>query len=316
MAWSRLARAAPLALAPLALAPLALAPLALVLLPSLADAQEHGPERVALSLPAPDEMQILELASGSRLIGRIVEISADEVRFASGELDLTIAVADIREVRHGPAASVRAGAYWFPDPNRTRLFFAPTARSLPRGGGYVASHLLFFPSFAYGITDSFTLGGGVSVFPGVSLDEQLAFATPKFGWSLSERLEMAVGALLVTFPGNRDRRNSADSAGILFSAATYGAPGASLTAGVGHGYAGDGWANRPMLMIGGERRFFRRLSVVTENWIFPGVEGPLLSYGLRFLGERMSVDVAAVHLPGEDTSFLPFASFLFYFGER
>lgn len=291
-------------------------PLCFALLLSPVSAQEEEPERVALSLPGPEEMQVVELTSGSRLIGRIVEIGADEIRFVSDGLDLTIAVADIREVRRVPADSIRAGAYWFPNPNRTRLFFAPTGRTLPRGGGYLADHLLFFPSFAYGITDSFTLGGGVSLFPGVSFDEQLAFATPKFGWNLSERLDVAVGALLVAFPGDRDARNSADSAGIAFSVLTYGAPDANLTVGVGHGYAGDGWADRPMLMIGGERRFFRRLSVVTENWLFPGLDGPLLSYGVRFLGERMSVDLAAVHLPGEDIAFLPYASFIFRFGER
>ena len=288
-------------------------PVCLALLLSSARAQEED-ERVVLSLPEPDEMQILELTSGSRLIGRIVEIGADEIRFVSGELDLAIAVADIREVRRVPATSVREGAWWFPNPNRTRLFFAPTGRTLPRGGGYLADHLLFFPSFAYGVTDNLTLGGGVSLFPGISFGEQLAFATPKYGWRVSERLDVAVGALLVAFPG--DRRNAAESAGIAFSVATYGAPDASLTAGVGHGYAGDGWAHRPMLMLGGERRFFRRISLVTENWIFPGLDGPLFSYGVRFLGERMSVDVAAVHLPGEEVGFLPYASFIFLFGER
>ena len=33
----------------------------------------------------------------------------------------------------------------------------------------------------------------MSVFPGVSWDEQIAFATPKFGWRLRENLDVAVG---------------------------------------------------------------------------------------------------------------------------
>ena len=291
------------------------APVCLALLVVPGNAQEGPPEAVQLSLPGPDEMQVVVLASGSQLVGRIVEIGDREIRFDSGELHLTIAVADLREVRLVPATSVREGALWFPNPNRTRLFFAPTGRTLRRGSGYLADHLLFFPSFAYGVTDHVTLGGGMSLFPGVSFGEQLAFATPKVGWRVSEKLDVAVGALLVAFPGDRGR-DTADDAGIAFSVATYGTPDASLTAGIGHGYAGGGWAERPMLMIGGERRFFRRVSLVTENWIFPGLDGPLVSYGVRFLGERMSVDIAAVHLLGEDDlGFFPYASFIILFGE-
>lgn len=301
--------------------------LALLLSSAHAQAQESPAERVALSLPGPDELQVLVLESGSTLIGRIVEIGAEEIRFVSGEMDLTIAVSDIRELRFVPARSVRSGVYWFPNPNRTRLFFAPTARALPRGGGYVSSHLLFFPGFAYGLTDNFTLGGGMSLFPGISLDEQLAYATPKVAWQLNGSFDVAVGALLAAIPA--DLGDEAGDAGILFSVATYGTPDASFTAGLGYGFARGGsveenrgresessWQTEPMVMLGGERRLSRRISLVSENWIFPGLDAPLVSLGVRFMGERLSVDLAGVHLLGEEGAFAPLLSFIFLFGER
>ena len=274
-------------------------------------------ERLTVSVAGPDEMQIVVLEDGSRLIGRILAVRDAEIEFASGELGtLTIEVADLREVRVIPADSVRDGEYWFPNPNRTRLLFAPTGRTLRRGSGYFADHLVFLPGFVYGVTDRITVGGGMSVFPGVSFEDQAAYLSPKIGWNLSERLDVAVGALLTVFPGNRDD-DYPKTAGILFSVATWGSPDASITAGVGHGYEGDGLAERPMLMVGGERRVFRRIALVTENWIFPGLEGQIVSYGVRFLGERMSVDLAAVHLLGDgDAFFMPYASFVFLFGER
>ena len=284
------------------------------------------PDPVELALPGPEELQILTLKSGSTLIGRIVEIGEDEVRFTGEDLDLTIPVADIREVRSVPASSVRSGSYWFPNPNSTRHFFAPTARTLPRGSGYLADHLLFFPSVTYGITDNLTLGGGVSLFPGFALDEQLAFVTPKVGWRINERFDVAVGALLVAIPGEEagtlehergeEDGDGLDGAGILFSVATWGTPDASVTAGVGHGYAEGDWADWPMLMVGGERRVSRRISLVSENWVFPGLDGPLVSVGARFMGERLSVDFALAHVLGDGEAWLPLVGFVFGFGDR
>lgn len=268
---------------------------------------------VVLRVAGPEETQILVLTNGSELVGRIVEVGEDQVRFLSGSLEVTVPIADIRTVREASGSTAPA---WFPNPNRTRLLFAPTARPLPRGSGYFASHLLFFPSLTFGVTDSLTVGGGVSLFPGTPLDEQLAFVTPKFGWRVGERGHVAAGALLVAIPGDSDDPDSPDRAGIIYSVGTWGDPDASVTAGFGYGYTDDGLADRPMVVLGGERRLSRRIAIVTENWMFPGLEEPLVSAGVRFLGERMSVDFAIVHALGEEDAWLPLLSFVFSFGGR
>lgn len=277
-----------------------------------APAQDPGPDPVPLALPAPDELQILLLESGSQLVGRIAAIGESTVRFVTGGLEIEVARSEIRELRVVSADAVRGGVWWFPDPNETRLFLAPTARPLKQGAGYLADHLLFFPGFQYGLTDNLSLGGGMSLFPGVSLDEQIAFITPKFGWSVNERLDAAVGAAFVALPGEGD----ASRAGIVYSAGTWSSPDSSLTVGAGYGWTDEGLADRPMLMAGGQRRLTRRIGVVTENWIFPGLEGVLVSAGVRFLGERMSVDLGLAHLLGEEGAFLPVLSFVYAFGER
>ncbi len=288
----------------------------LVLLVSPATAQETespaGP--VVLAVAGPDQTQVLVLANGSELVGRIVEVGVEHVRFLSGSMELTVPIREIRAVRAAPAAPPAGSAAWFPTSNRTRLFFAPTARPLPRGSGYVADHLFFFPSVAYGITDRFTLGAGLSLFPGVALHEQLAFVTPKVGWQVGDRTHFAVGALFAAFP--RDAEEDPNRAGIAYSVGTWGEPDASLTAGFGYGFTNDGLAERPMVVLGGERRVSRRIALVTENWMFPGLEGPLVSGGVRFLGERISVDLALARALGEEDAWLPLLSFVFAFGER
>ena len=71
-----------------------------------------------------------------------------------------------------------------------------------------------------------------------------------------------------------------------------------------------------MIMIGAEARLSRRTAFVTENWIIPGVDQPLISFGFRFFGEGLSVDLALINMIGEDTFFpgIPWLDFVFNFG--
>jgi len=50
-------------------------------------------------------------------------------------------------------------------------------------------------------------------------------------------------------------------------------------------------------------RFARRMSFVSENWIIPGVNDALISYGIRFLGEKVSADFAFFNILDEDAVF-------------
>ncbi len=73
---------------------------------------------------------------------------------------MTFSVFEITEVKLVSEDRFKEGKYWFPNPNATRLFFAPTARMLKKGEGYFADYFIFFPTFTFGVTNNFTLGGG------------------------------------------------------------------------------------------------------------------------------------------------------------
>jgi hypothetical protein len=67
-------------------------------------------------------------------------------------------------------------------------------------------------------------------------------------------------------------------------------------------------------MIGGQGRITRRVSMISENWFIPvdgGTEG-LLSYGLRFLGEGLTVDLAFITPLGGGVA-VPWLGFAFRF---
>ena len=186
-----------------------------------------------LAIPDSNQIQVLETTDGSTNIGRIVEIGAEVIAFKT---DLGIIHIPMSKIKHIETVSVdliHNGEFWFTNPNITRLFFAPTARMLKQGKGYFSDYYIFFPGFAYGITDRFTLGGGLSIFPGVDMDDQVFFIAPKFGLIQEKSFHVAMGALLVRVP------DDSKTAGILYGVATFGQPDASLTAGLGYGFVDE-----------------------------------------------------------------------------
>lgn len=275
--------------------------------------QENTVIKKSLKIPDSNHVQILTLKDGSSFIGRIVEIGESEIKFKSDVGILTISIEKIKKIKEIPASSFKKGRYWFPNPNATRLYFAPTARMLKQGEGYLADYYLFFPMAAYGITDNISIGGGMSIIPGLDIGKQIFYFTPKVGLKSTKNINFAAGALLVKIPDFDN--DDPPMVGILYGVGTYGTPDLSITAGFGYGFVGRDFAEKPMVMVGGEARLSRRISFVTENWVFPGVDQPLVSYGIRFFGEKLSVDLGFINTVGEDMIFpgFPYIDFVINF---
>ena len=280
--------------------------LCLVIVPLMAGDIDARDFLQGLEIPDVDHLQILTTHDGSTMIGRIVEIHEEEIQFQTDFGTTMILISKVKEIRLVPRSAMRNGKYWFPNPNSTRLFFAPTARQLKKGAGYFSDYYLFFPGISYGVTDHITVGGGISLFPGVDMNEQLFYFTPKVGISASENFHLAAGLLLAKVPDEV-------TAGIVYGVGTYGGTNSHLTAGFGYGFVDGDVEQKPMVMVGGEHRLSRHMAFVTENWIFPGVDQPLVSGGIRFLGEKLSVDLALFTLLGEDTGVIPYVDFVFNF---
>ncbi|HWO88486.1 MAG TPA: hypothetical protein VNL98_04975 [Gemmatimonadales bacterium] len=256
--------------------------------------------RAQLRPPDSGYVQVLRLRDGSQHIGRIREVTDSAITFETNVATIRIPIANIRSLDETPESRLRGGQYWFPTPQASRLFFAPTARMLAAGEGYFADHWLFFPSVAFGVTDRVTIGGGMSIFPGTDLGNQFMFLTPKVGLPSPPGLQLAAGALVIRVP---EEGPESFLTGILYGVGTVGREDASLTIGLGYGFVESDVANRPMVMVGADARISRRVALVTENWILPGVEEPIVSYGLRIMGEKLSVDIAFVTWLGEDMLF-------------
>jgi hypothetical protein len=270
-----------------------------------------------LQLPQEGNTQVVKLMDGSVLYGRITEIRPGEITFESTVGSMTIDINNIDSIEEVTPDRFRGGKYWFPNPNRTRMYIGSTARMLEKGKGYFLDIYVFFPSLAYALTDNITLSAGASLFPAVDAEDQLYYGTLKVGVPATEKLSVAASGLILRVP-NWDDDDDLDEpvvVGALSGIGTYGTDDASVTLGLGFGYADDDFADKPLVTLGGEYRFARRMSFVSENWIIPEVEDPLISYGLRFFGEGIAVDLAFVNVASSEAIFpgIPYISFVYNF---
>ena len=272
-----------------------------------AGAQSATDVRARMTVPDSAHLQIVTLTDGSTIFGRIVTVSADTVSFQTGAGTMQLSVKAIRDVRLIAADDLREGEYWFPNPNSTRLFFAPTGQQLKQGEGYFSDYELFFPGVAVGVTDNISIGGGISLLP-ASASDQIYYVTPKIGFSLSDKVHLAGGVL---FAGT-----SGGTGGITYAVGTFGDGNASVTVGGGYGFAGGKIQSKPVAMLGGEFRLARRLGFVTENYLLPVAENNILySFGFRFMGEKMTTDLALANVSGNssNTIGIPYVDFVFRF---
>ncbi len=247
------------------------------------------------------------LRDGSTLNGRVVEVTPTIVRFVSSIGETTISRSSIVAARLVALTSVHDGQVWPEDPSRTRLFFAPTGRMLRTSEKYFSDAYVFFPSVQVGVTSQFTIGGGMSIFPGVGLDEQIYYLTPKVGLYSSPNVNVAVGALVAGAQVISD-----DSPfGIGYGVLTLGDENTSATIGTGFGFSRGNASSAGVLMLGGSSRVSKSFALVTENYLTTERDASaLLSGGVRFMSEHIAVDLALFGGKGID-ALVPYVAFIY-----
>jgi hypothetical protein len=245
----------------------------------MAAAGEAQAQERPVSIPEPGEtLYQVELRDGSSVVVRVTAVNEQAVVLTTvGGATVTVERAQILRIS-AIEGTVSDGRFWPRDPSDTRLFFTATGRTLRQGEGYVGTYLVVLPFAAIGLTDRLTIAGGAPVLFG---QFEPWYIAPKLQLIREENTQLAVGTLLFVFEGN--------TAGIAYGVATFGSSDAALTAGVGFGYTGLDFANKPVGMVGGELRASRRLKLLSENYLLP--TGAIFSGGIRFLGERFTGDL-------------------------
>ena len=279
----------------------------LTLAPPLAVQAQTTPASPPPAQSPAGDVQVYELVlkDGSRLFGSIERENDQEVVFRT-QSGATITakrpeIVSLKVVK----GRIEQGEFVRSDLHRSRLFFAPTGRSLERGQVSVGVFEFIAPFVQVGVTDSFSIGGGTPLIFGIEDFDRPFWVTPKLRVFNAEKIQAAVGVLHVfdTSEGN--------SAGIAYGVSTFGSSDNAVTAGVGMAYSGD--SRGGMVMLGGERRVHRNIKLITENYMWKGGDG-ILSGGVRFIGERLSADLAlAIPIGAGDLFAFPVVNFVYVF---
>ncbi len=264
-----------------------------------------------------DQVVRIELVDGSTLIGT-VEREADEVilfRTTAGvKLRLPKDRIASREVLRGRVVD---GRFQRVDPNRTRLFFAPTARPLGAGQGYFADYQIFLPFIAAGVGSRVSLAGGFSLVPGSPA--QVVYAAPKVTLVHTPGTSVAVGGLVGTALGGEI--SGEGYAGLAFGVGTFGSPRRAITVGGGFAFAGaegESVTSAPILLIGGEYQVSNSIKLLSENYVYVGESATVVfSGGLRFFNDTLAADLGLFTTPeafgGGGFPFVPWVGFAYNF---
>ena len=254
----------------------------------------------------------IELNDGSIFIGKILQKdSVNLVMITSSIPKIEIPISKIKTLEIVNELNLKNGIYWFPNPHATRYLYAPSAFNLKKGEGYYQNTLLFLNSFNVGITDNISIGGGLELLSTFAFRDPIFFITPKVGFKVTEKFHAGGGVLFARIPGI--------SLGTIFGTGTYGSKDHNITSSLGWGFVDGEFSQRPIITLSGMTRVSKRVALVTENWLIPtdSYYG-IFSYGVRFLGEKIAVDLAFINNPDiaeEIIIGIPYVSFTVKFGK-
>lgn len=235
----------------------------------------------------------IETVDGNEFIGQIVTEDSLRIVVKTEKLgEISIFRSDIKRREILEVQQIKEGKYWFPNPQSTRYFWSPNGYGLKQGEGYYQNIWVLWNQFAYGLSDNFSIGGGIIplfLFGGTPTP---VFITAKFSIPVVEnKFNLGAGAIAGTILGEEET-----GFGILYGISTFGTPDNNVTLGMGYGFAGGEWAQSPMININGMFRVSSRGYFITENYYINagGENVVLITLGGRSIIKKAALDYGLV----------------------
>jgi hypothetical protein len=235
----------------------------------------------------------IETIDGNEFIGQIVSEDSLKVVVKTEKLgEISIFRTDIKRQEILEVQQIKEGKYWFPNPQSTRYLWSPNGYGLKQGEGYYQNIWVLWNQFAYGLSDNFSIGGGIIplfLFGGTPTP---VFITAKFSIPVVEnKFNIGAGAIAGTILGEEET-----GFGILYGLSTFGTPDNNVTVGMGYGFAAGEWASSPMININGMFRVSSRGYFITENYYINagGENVVLITLGGRSIIKKAALDYGLV----------------------
>ena len=242
----------------------------------------------------------IELRNGGVVVGTVQEADDDTIILLDENgVTLTVQRADMAGYRD--LSGTRFNQI---DPTDSRLFFSPTGRSMQQGRIRFTAYQIFFPSFAFGVTDWLDASVGVTILPGSPI--QILSLNTKATPLRSERMNVAVGMNANTLIGDTEDVDGA-FVGSFYTVGTFGSSTGAVTGGVFLPYGASitegecvGLSEGVTMMLGGEKQLTSSIKLVSENYLVPSEGIGAVSLGFRFIGDRLAGEFAGFVPVAED----------------
>lgn len=245
---------------------------------------------------------MVALNDGSVISGTLVSQTDTEVVIQSGTMgEIRLQKANIRTMTEVSSINDKKSGIWFTNPNPTKYLLGNSAIPLEKGTGYYQNTWVFVNSFSYGITKNISISAGFEILSILAGGEgpYAFYINPKASFKIANNFYAGANILYAN-----TIRTVEEFGGLatMNGFATYGNKNNNITCGIGFGWADGEFSNKPVIVISGMARASKRIGFVSENWIVPGVNEDggyygIYSYGIRFLGEKTSIDLAFLNNP-------------------
>jgi hypothetical protein len=260
---------------------------------------------------------VVETKDGSRFVGKFIERRADTVVLQTETMGLIyLAESKIKSIDEAGKIkeSSSSNSAWFRNPFATQGLFFPTGIGLKKGEGNYQNLMVGLNSVQYGITDNFSIGGGLEIITLVTTGTPLAlYLQPKLSYSLSNNWHVSGGVYL--FASGRNFSSNSSIFTLPFANLTYGNRDNNITVGT---YISTQNGGGQLVLIGGQIRAARKLAFVGELYLADG--GALITLGARFITETFNLNFGifspALIDSGADPFAIPYIGFTIPFGHK
>lgn len=171
-------------------------------------------------------------------------------------------------------------------PQETTYHFTPNGYGLRKGEGYYQNSYLFINQFYVGITDYFSLGGGLVPVP---VDGTPVWVTPKFSVPIvKDKVNMGIGSVNAVTLGT-----NSESFGMFYTNITFGSRERNFSIGAGKGYH-DGFDGRLAFSVSGAYKLGEDMYLITENYTISGIS--VGTIGGRYVWPGVSLECSIIYL--------------------
>jgi hypothetical protein len=227
---------------------------------------------------------------GNEFIGIILSQDAEKIQLSTSLFGvLIINKVDIRSMRILDLDKLRAGKLWSDNPQSTRYFWQPNGYGLKRGEAYYQNVWVFVNQVSFGMSDYFSIGGGIIPLFLVAGGVTPVWVNPKFSIPIvKDKFNLGAGAMVGTLLG---QDGEDPNFGIVYGISTFGNRDSNISIGMGYGYAGGETSRRPALSLSGMLRTGPKGYLLTENYLISTMFG---TEALLFFGGRRVLKSAGI----------------------